>query len=69
MKTYIYIVFLKHPVTNNCFSQEIEVDSTNDYLSAIELFEKLSSTGNQIFEEGYTLIGLNVARVEEEQSQ
>jgi hypothetical protein len=65
MKTYTYAVFLKHPITNHCITQEIEVDTTSDYLSAIELFEKLEDSGDRLFEDGYTLIVLNVTDMQE----
>lgn len=64
MKTYIYIVFLKCPKTDKCINQEIAIDADNEFLSARDLFSKLDAN-NALFEEGYTLIGLNVADVRE----
>ncbi|MDH2045690.1 hypothetical protein N5J31_01945 [Acinetobacter johnsonii] len=66
MRTYHYVLFLKHPETHDCINHHIELDSDGEYMDARELFAKLHGAAEeQFFSEGYTLIGFNISNVEE----
>lgn len=38
MRTYHYVLFLKHPETHDCINHHIELDSDGEYMDARELF-------------------------------
>lgn len=60
-KEYNYHLFLRHPETGHCKVQTIVV--TNDgYMDCNLLFRKLTHN-TEVFEAGYSLIGLNVGQV------
>lgn len=64
MKTYMYHLFLRNPLTKECKVQNIEVDSDDEYLTINTLFQKLSYN-KRLFDDEYVLIGLNVGVVKE----
>lgn len=65
MKTYTYMMFLRHPVTGQIQQGTIEVDSDGEYLDFHEVLRKLNLEQNlQDFEKGYTLIGMNIVDVQ-----
>lgn len=61
--TYKYHLFLRNPETQDCKVQTIEVDN-DGFMDANKLFTKLHENPEQ-FDEGYTLVGLNVGLVSE----
>lgn len=65
MRTYKYILFLRHPVNLDCINQEIDVDTDEDqeYLDIHSLTEKLHRNGTRVFKGGYTLVGMNIHSV------
>lgn len=65
MKTYTYMLFLRHPVTGQIQQGTIEIDSDGEYLDFREVLRKLNLEQNlQDFEKGYTLIGMNIVDVQ-----
>lgn len=65
MLTYTYHLFLRNPKTGECKVQDISVDS-DGYMDANTLFKKLEANPEQ-FEEGFTVVGLNVGLVTEKE--
>jgi hypothetical protein len=66
MKRYKYAVFLRHPVTKDVQHGTIEFDADGEYMDFSELVRKLNMEQNICkFNEGHTLIGLNIVSVEE----
>lgn len=70
MKTYKYVLFLRHPETNHCINHWVDVDTNEDqkFLSIHDLLEKLSRS-NHLFEPGYTLVGMNIAKVDTKEEE
>ena len=65
MKTYTYMMFLRHPVTGEIQQGTIEIDSDGEYLDFHEVLRKLNLEHNlQYFEKGYILIGMNIVDVQ-----
>lgn len=62
MKTYRYVLFLRNPITGECVTQHIEVDSDGEFLGVNELFGKMYNHAGQ-FDGDFTLIGFNVTQI------
>lgn len=65
MKQYTYHLFLRHPENLDCIVQTITVGN-DGFMDANTLFKKLEANPKQ-FQEGYTLVGLNVGLVEDKE--
>ena len=60
-QTYEYALFLRNKASGECKVQQISVDTCDgeNVLTARALFDKLSANTN-LFEEGYSLVGMNI---------
>ena len=68
MKTYTYQVFLRHPETKEVQWGKVQFDADGEFMCFHELVSKLSLEKNmQAFNEGYSLIGMNIVDVEEKE--
>lgn len=62
-KSYQYHLFLRNPLTGACEIQDITVEHRG-FIDANTLFKKLADHP-ELFEKGYTLIGLNAGVVKD----
>ena len=62
-KSYEYHLFLRNPLTGDCVIHDITVEHKG-ILDANTFFKKLAEHP-ELFETGYTLIGLNVGVVKD----